>query len=34
MLSNVLSKHRLQDLANAEAARKKLKEDSGKVVQK
>ena len=34
MLSGALSKHRLQDLANAEAARKKLKEGSGKIVQK
>jgi hypothetical protein len=34
MLSGALSNHRLQDQANAEAARKKRKEGSGKVVQK
>jgi hypothetical protein len=34
MLSGAFSKHRLQNLANAEAARKMLKEGSGKVVQK
>ena len=34
MLSGALSKHRLQDIANAEATRKKLKEGSNKVVQK
>ena len=34
MLSRALSKHRLQDLAIVEAARKKRKDSSGKVVQK
>jgi hypothetical protein len=34
MLSGALSKHRLQDLANAETVRKKLKESINKVVQK
>ena len=32
MLSGALSKHRLQDIANTEAACKKRKESSGKVV--
>ena len=32
MLSGALSKHRLQDLAIAEATRKKRKDSSGKVV--
>ena len=31
MLSGALSKHRLQDLASAETARKKRKDNSGKV---
>ena len=34
MLSGALSKHRLQDMATTEAACKKRKEGSGKVVQK
>ena len=34
MLSGALAMHRLLDLANAETARKKRKEESGKVVQK
>jgi hypothetical protein len=34
MLQGVLSTHRLLDLSNAEVARKRRKEESGKVVQK